>query len=110
MKPKSKGKRPNTLNIPIYSMEVFGDYVFLGGGGGYEISNLIQVFKYPAKMVDVPVLDKPVFEYKSDKKVANFMRMAKEGTTPILAVSMGEMVALFKIDAKSGEMIKTFEK
>lgn len=59
-------------------MEVFGDYVFLGGGGGYEISNLIQVFKYPAKMVDVPVLDKPVFEYKSDKKVANFMRMAKE--------------------------------
>ena len=35
----------NMLKIPIYAVEIFNDYVFLAGGGGYEIANKIQVFK-----------------------------------------------------------------
>lgn len=29
------------LKFPVYSLELFGDYVFVGGGGGYEIKNKI---------------------------------------------------------------------
>ena len=29
----------NKLKIPIYSMESWQDYVYFGGGGGYEIKN-----------------------------------------------------------------------
>jgi len=52
---KNKGRAPplNVLNFPIYSvsipiasinllqMELFDKYIYLGGGGGYEIANKI---------------------------------------------------------------------
>jgi hypothetical protein len=31
----------NMLKFPIYSVEVFNDYLFLAGGGGFEIANMI---------------------------------------------------------------------
>ena len=29
------------LKFPIYAVEVFSDYVYLAGGGGFEIANKI---------------------------------------------------------------------
>ena len=54
---RNSNKRPlNIVKIPIYSVSdcalftllqiaSYGDYVFLGGGGGYEIENKIEVYK-----------------------------------------------------------------
>ena len=44
-------------------MDVFGDYVFLGGGGGYEIANKILVYKMPADTrIPMPLLKDLVHE------------------------------------------------
>ena len=41
MKIKRKALEPNKLRIPIYSMESYEQFVYFGGGGGYEIKNKI---------------------------------------------------------------------
>jgi hypothetical protein len=65
-------------------METIGDLILVGGGGGFELSNQISVFKFPAKLSGTPVLDKPIFELKTDKSVANFMRKAREVSNDIV--------------------------
>lgn len=44
-KKKQPGPRLNLLNIPIYSLEVFERFVYIGGGGGYEIANKIICYE-----------------------------------------------------------------
>jgi hypothetical protein len=41
MQTKKAPPKPNMLNFPIYAVEVFNEYVFLAGGGGFEIANKI---------------------------------------------------------------------
>jgi hypothetical protein len=41
MKTKKAAVKLNMLKFPIYAVEVFGDYVYLAGGGGFEIANKI---------------------------------------------------------------------
>ena len=43
---KRKALEPNKLRIPIYSMESYNDFVYFGGGGGYEIKNLIVGYRF----------------------------------------------------------------
>ena len=43
---KRKALELNKLRIPIYSMEAFGDFVYFGGGGGYEIKNTIIGYRF----------------------------------------------------------------
>ena len=43
---KKVEKKLNTMQYPIYSMTQFRNFVILGGGGGNEIENVIQVYKY----------------------------------------------------------------
>ena len=37
-------------------MEVFKDFIYLGGGGGYEIANKILVYKMPDTRQTLPLL------------------------------------------------------
>ena len=51
-------KRLNLLKFPIYAVEVFHDYIFLGCGGGYETQNRIQVYRLQStsqRILDAPV-------------------------------------------------------
>ena len=41
MQTKKAPPKLNMLQFPIYSVEVFNDYVFLAGGGGFELANMI---------------------------------------------------------------------
>ena len=41
MQTKKAPTKLNMLKFPIYSVEVFNDFVFLAGGGGFEIANKI---------------------------------------------------------------------
>jgi hypothetical protein len=44
-------------------MDVYGDYVFIGGGGGYEIANKILVYKMPVDTrIQMPLLKDLVHE------------------------------------------------
>lgn len=58
-------------------MEIFGDFIFLGGGGGYEIANKIQVFKIPSLQQNSAaiLLKDLVHEESTNKDVANFMTL-----------------------------------
>ncbi len=42
---KRSAPQLNKLRIPIYSMEAFANYIYFGGGGGYEIKNQIVGYK-----------------------------------------------------------------
>ena len=72
---KRKELEANKLRIPIYSMESFGDYVYLGGGGGYEIKNMIVGYKYEAGN---PIMSKVVHEELTGTGVANYMTVPKD--------------------------------
>ena len=47
-------------------MEVFENYVYFGGGGGYEIPNMIQGYRLPAAGQNL-IKDKPIFEMKTEE-------------------------------------------
>lgn len=60
-------------------MDVYGDYVFIGGGGGYEIANKILVYKMPADTrIPMPLLKDLVHEEPTQTQVANYMATARD--------------------------------
>lgn len=61
--------------IPIYSMESYGDFVYFGGGGGYEIKN--QIVGYRMETGN-PILTKIIHEERTGEAVANFMTLPKD--------------------------------
>lgn len=101
---KNKGRTPilNILKIPIYSvsyynilsfaiqMELFGDYIYLGGGGGYEIANKIQVYTLPSAQDKLSLLTNLVHEEMTDKAVANYLMAAKD-------VSVNYLLTLYRV-------------
>ena len=56
-------------------MELYGNHVYLGGGGGYEIANKIQVYELPDH---TGLLKKMVHEESTEKAVCNFMQAARD--------------------------------
>ena len=75
MHTKKAAIKLNMLKFPIYAVEVFGDYVFLAGGGGFEIANKIQVYKITAGKT---ILTDQVHEEVTGKEVCNFMFTARD--------------------------------
>jgi len=59
-------------------MEIFGNFIFLGGGGGYEIANKIQVYKIPNTSDKLPLLKELVHEESTEKAVANYMMTSRD--------------------------------
>ena len=59
-------------------MELFDKYIYLGGGGGYEIANKIQVFTLPEAGDKLCLLKHMVHEEMTGKQVANFMMAARD--------------------------------
>lgn len=59
-------------------MEVFGDFVYLGGGGGYEIANKILCYKVPDTRIQLPLLKDLVHEVPTEAQVANYMVAARD--------------------------------
>jgi len=100
----NRAKAPvlNRLKIPIYSIEYFERYVLIGGGGGYEIANKIIVYEVEA---NTQILTKQVHEEITGNTVPNYMQCAKDGLN-LVAVCLTENVALFKIEPKTGKLIK----
>ena len=78
---KKAPTKPNMLKFPIYAVEVFANYVFLAGGGGYEIANKIQVFHLEEGS---NLLKNQVHEELTGNEVCNFMYVAKD-------VSVGQL-------------------
>ena len=56
-------------------MEGYRDFVYFGGGGGYELKNQILGYKIDAGN---PVLTKAVYEQSTGDKVANYMTLPKD--------------------------------
>lgn len=56
-------------------MELYGNHIYLGGGGGYEIANKIQVYELPDQ---TGLLKKMVHEESTEKAVCNFMQAARD--------------------------------
>jgi hypothetical protein len=75
MQTKKAAPKLNMLKFPIYAVEVFGDYVFLAGGGGFEIANKIQVFRLTPGS---NILTEQVHEEVTGKEVCNFMYTARD--------------------------------
>ena len=66
---------PNRLRIPIYSMESFQDFLYFGGGGGYEIKNQIVGYQYePGNKI----VTKIIHEELTGDAVANFLMVPKD--------------------------------
>lgn len=79
MQTKKAPTKLNMLKFPIYSVEVFGDYVFLAGGGGFEIANMIQVYRLEPGST---VLKNQVHEEVTGTEVCNFMFVARDVRIP----------------------------
>ena len=75
MKVKSKPLEPNKLRIPIYSMEAYQDFVYIGGGGGFEIKNQIVGYK---KDPGAQIMTKIVHEEPTGDGVAYYMSLPKD--------------------------------
>lgn len=75
MQTKKAAVKLNMLKFPIYAVEVFGEYVYLAGGGGFEIANKIQVYRI---MQGKTVLTEQVHEEITGKEVCNFMHIARD--------------------------------
>ena len=78
MQAKKAPPKLNMLKFPIYSVEVFNDFVFLGGGGGYEIANKIQVYKMAQ---GTKVLKDMVHEEATGNEVCCCMYTARDVST-----------------------------
>jgi len=59
-------------------MELYDKYIYLGGGGGYEIANKIQVYTVPIGGGKLGLLTNLVHEESTDKQVANYMMAARD--------------------------------
>lgn len=68
-------------------MELFDKYIFLGGGGGYEIANKIQVYKVPED--NLGLLKILVHEEITDKQVANYMMAARDVISIVFSFNLG---------------------
>lgn len=75
MQTKKAAPKLNMLKFPIYAVEAFGDYVFLAGGGGFEIANKIQVFRLTPGS---NILTEQVHEEITGKEVCNFIYTARD--------------------------------
>lgn len=75
MQTKKAPTKLNMLKFPIYSCEVFNDYIFLGGGGGFEIANQIQVYRMKA---GEKLLKELVHEEVTGNEVCNYMYKARD--------------------------------
>ena len=58
-------------------MEVVGYYIYLGGGGGYEIKNKIEGYELPAA-ADKDLLKKSVHQEITGDAVCNYMQAARD--------------------------------
>ena len=103
----------NMLKFPIYAVEVFANYVFLAGGGGYEIANKIQVFYLEEGS---NLLKNQVHEELTGNEVCNFMYVAKDVSVGqleltnfqglnVMATSLTQDVGIYKIESKTGKLI-----
>lgn len=77
--------------------------MYLGGGGGYEIANKIQVYKVPGVGEELLQPSHLVHEESTEKAVANFMQSARDNNT-LLAVCLTEHAAVYKVDSSSGKL------
>ena len=68
--------------IYLLQMELFDKFIYLGGGGGYEIANKIQVYRVPEDKFGI--LKILVHEEITDKQVANYIMAARDVITTIL--------------------------
>lgn len=84
-------------------MEIVGNYIYLGGGGGYEIANKIQVYKVPALGEELLQATNLVHEESTEKAVANFLQTARDNNS-LLAACLTEQVAVYKVDSGSGKL------
>lgn len=85
MQVKRGPTKQNMLKFPIYAIEVFKDFIYLAGGGGYEISNKIQVYRIPA--TNPKILTEPVHEEDTGSEVCNFLHAAKS-RVPLMAACL----------------------
>lgn len=76
------------LQIPIYSMEVFADFIYFGGGGGYEIKNQIVCYR---KLPGVDILKDSVQVIETGTGVANFLTLPKDRSNVLIALIEAEV-------------------
>lgn len=69
-------KIPNILQFPIYSLAVYRNFVILGGGGGNEIKNVIQMYRVGDTELQTNILKTMVFEEPTGNAVPNYMQIA----------------------------------
>ena len=69
-------KIPNILQIPIYSLAVYKSFVILGGGGGNEIENKMQVYSLGSQELSSNILTKLIHEEATGADVAQYMSCA----------------------------------
>ncbi|CDW89290.1 serine threonine protein kinase with wd40 repeats [Stylonychia lemnae] len=107
----------NILKIPIYAIASYQDYVFLGGGGGYEIENLIEV--YHLENPSQNILNKKVHEEPCGTGVPNYFELAHnviyntnqflQQNLNLLATCIFANVVLYKIERETGKLLKLQE-
>ena len=98
----------NLLHIPIYAVFYFSlinfpiqiasyrDYIFVGGGGGNEIQNKIEVYQV-AEGQGQKILKNKVHEESTQKDCPNFFDLGAGGLN-IMAACVTAKVILYKID------------
>ena len=92
------------LLFPVYSLEVFENFVYFGGGGGNEIKNMIKGYRTSwgkTRLYD----SQEVFSESTGEDVCNFMVTAKDGLN-LMAMCHGKNIVLVKIDPATGKLIK----
>ena len=97
---KRQAPQLNRLRIPIYSMECYNDFLYFGGGGGYEIKNQIVGYQYE---LGKTVVSKIVHTEMTGDAVANYMMLPKDGTN-VLVACIDKMVCFYDIDRKTGKL------
>lgn len=91
-------KHTNILQIPIYCMGVYRNFLVLGGGGGNEIANKLFIYRLDGPTFASNTLRNLVHEEQTGKEVANFVEFAHN--LNVLAVCMGAQTAIFKLSMK----------
>ena len=88
-------------------MESYGDFVYFGGGGGYEIKN--QIVGYRMEPGN-PILTKIIHEEHTGEGVSNFMTLPKDGGNVLIA-SVDQTVHFYNIEQKTGalSLLQKFE-
>jgi hypothetical protein len=82
------------VKFPIYSVEVFDNsFVYLGGGGGNEIANLIWVFQITEGCKQ---LGEPIHKEETGDEVAHYLQASK--TCNMLAACLTNLLYIYKIE------------